>query len=217
MPVFFTAVYLIEGVTRPGYDGWRQAISALSLGPGGWVQQANFVFLGLNVLVVAYAWRRILVGGIGATWYPIMRGIEGLSLIGIGFFSTDPTPGYPPGSAPVQPFSTVHGIVHFACLFVIIFAMMAGLFIMAARFWGDRNWRGWVWYSVIGALLINLFIALFGVANGRGFEYAGVFERLATNIETMWGLVVLARLWTGVPFMASGAQSATTAETSAIS
>src|SRR5262249_53760150 len=48
-PVLFTVVYLIEGVTRPGYDGWKHSISALSLGPGGWLQQANFVFLGLNV------------------------------------------------------------------------------------------------------------------------------------------------------------------------
>ena len=200
-PVLFVAVYLIEGATRPGYDGWRQAISTLSLGPGGWIQQANFVFLGVNVLIVAYVWRRILKGGIGATWYPIMRGLEGLSLIGIGFFSTDPTLGYPPGSAPVRPFSTVHGIVHLALLFLIIFAMMAGLFIMARRFWGDPQWRGWVTYSVVSAVLVNLFIALFGVANSHDFRYAGVFERLSTNFEAIWGLVLLGRLWIGVPFM----------------
>ncbi len=31
----FTLTYLIEGATRPGYDARQQAISALSLGPGG--------------------------------------------------------------------------------------------------------------------------------------------------------------------------------------
>ena len=46
-PVVFDAVYLIEGATRPGYDAWQQAISTLSLGPGGWIQQANFIFLGV--------------------------------------------------------------------------------------------------------------------------------------------------------------------------
>ena len=206
-PVLFTAVYLIEGATRPGYDGWRRSISALSLGPGGWLQQANFVFLGVNVLCMAVVWRRVLAGGIGAAWYPIMRGLEGLSLVVIGIFSTDPEPGYPPGSAPVQPFSTVHGIIHFACLFAIILAMMVGLFIMARRFWQDAHWRGWVLYSVISALLINLFIALFGVANGHDFAYAGVLERLATNVEAIWGLVLLGRLWAGVPFMDAASTS----------
>ncbi len=33
--VGFTATWLVEGATRPGYDAWRQPISALSLGPGG--------------------------------------------------------------------------------------------------------------------------------------------------------------------------------------
>lgn len=200
-PLLFTAVYLVEGATRPGYDGWQQAISALSLGPGGWLQQANFIFLGLNTLLAAVVWRRVLKGGMGATWYPIIRALEGLSLIGIGFLSTDPASGYPPGTLPPPPFSTAHGVVHFALLFVIIFAMMAGLFIMARRFSGDPHWRGWVAYSVISALLINTFIALFGITNGHHFEFAGVFERLATNIEGLWGLVLLGRLWAGVRFM----------------
>ncbi len=38
--VLFTLIYLIEGVTRPGYNAWPQPVSALSLGPGGWIQQA---------------------------------------------------------------------------------------------------------------------------------------------------------------------------------
>jgi hypothetical protein len=31
----FTIAYLLEGITRTGYDAWQQPISALSLGPGG--------------------------------------------------------------------------------------------------------------------------------------------------------------------------------------
>jgi hypothetical protein len=36
--VLFVAVLLIEGATRPGYDGWVQAGSALSLSGWGWMQ-----------------------------------------------------------------------------------------------------------------------------------------------------------------------------------
>jgi hypothetical protein len=180
-PLLFDAVYTIEGVTRPGYDPWRQAISSLMLGPGGWLQQANFVGLGLLTLGAALVWRRILQGGVCATWYPIIRGVEGFSLIMIGFALTDP--------------------LHTFWLFMIIGAMMAGLFVIAWRFWGDPHWRGWVAYSVVSAVLINLFIALFGIAHAQHFAYAGVFERVATNIEAIWGLVLLGRLWAGTPFL----------------
>jgi len=179
-PALFDAVYLIEGATRPGYDAWRQAISTLMVGPGGWVQQANFIFLGVMTLGVAVVWRRILEGGVGATWYPIIRGIEGFSLIMIGFSLTDP--------------------LHTFWLFMIIGAMMAGLFIIARRFWGDANWRGWVFYSVASGVLINVFIALFGIAQHTS-EFAGVLERVATNLEPIWGLVMFGRLWTGTPFI----------------
>jgi hypothetical protein len=201
-PVLFTVVYLVEGAVRPGYDGWRQSISALSLGPGGWVQQVNFALLGVLTVWVAYVWSRILRGGIGATWYPAMRALEGVALMAIALVATDPEPGYPPGAPQVRPFSTVHGVVHFGCLFVIIFTMMAGLLIMARRFRGDPYWRGWTWGSVLAAITINVLIALFGVANAHRFGYAGVLERLDTNVEAVWGLAVLARLWSGVPFMA---------------
>src|SRR5215471_4346999 len=51
--VFFVAVLLIEGATRPGYDAWVQAGSALSLSGWGWMQIANFVVCG--VLVFGFA------------------------------------------------------------------------------------------------------------------------------------------------------------------
>ena len=178
-PALFDATYLIEGATRPGYDPWRQAISTLMVGPGGWVQQANFIVLGVITLGVAIVWRKILINGACATWYPIVRGIEGVSLIMIGFALTDP--------------------LHTVWLFMIIGAMMAGLFIIARRFWGDPNWRGWVFYSVASGVLINVFIALFGIAQHTS-AFAGVFERIGTNLEPAWGLVLFARLWTGTPF-----------------
>src|SRR5215472_2858383 len=76
--LLFTITYLLEGATRPDYNAWQQAVSALSLGPGGWVQQVNFVFFGLVTIAMAFVWRQILKGDVGATWYPILRGLEGL-------------------------------------------------------------------------------------------------------------------------------------------
>src|SRR5690349_13661254 len=180
-PLLFDTVYTVDGAMRPGYSQARDAISTLLTGPNGWIQQANFVVLGLLTLGVAAVWRRILRGGVCETWYPIARGVEGLALVAIGFSLTDP--------------------LHTAWLFVIIGAMMAGLFIIARRFWGDPTWGGgWAAYSVLSAVLINVFIALFGVAQHTSLrEIAGVLERLATNLEPLWGLIIFVRLWRGTP------------------
>ena len=52
----FTGVYLAEGAARAGYRALAQPISALSLGPGGWVQQLNFIVFGMLVCASAAGW-----------------------------------------------------------------------------------------------------------------------------------------------------------------
>ncbi len=174
----FPIIYLIEGAVRPGYDAWRDTISSLSLGPMGWMQQLNFALCGVFVLLSAYVWRRILSGGVCATWYPILRVVEGLALVAIAIFTQDP--------------------LHTAFLIVIMNAMCFGLFVIARRFWGQSQWRGWVMFSVICGLWPMVVMPFFGLAlHGHGAlsAYAGLFERLATNADTVWSLVLLARLW----------------------
>lgn len=46
-PVLFVLVFTIEGWLRPGYSPVERPISALSLGPRGWIQITNFVVFGL--------------------------------------------------------------------------------------------------------------------------------------------------------------------------
>jgi len=197
--MLFPIIYVILGATRAGYDPWRQSISALSLGTGGWAQQLDFVICGISVLWIAYVWRKILAGGICATWYPIIRGIEGLGLVAIGIFSTDPGYGYPPGTPGGPGHSTLGGTLHLIFTSLILNAMCLGLFVIARRFWKNPGWRGWTAFSVICGLLPIVFMPFFiiGQNNRTAFsDYAGLFERLATNADTLWTLVLLARLWT---------------------
>jgi hypothetical protein len=177
--VLFPIAYLIEGVTRPGYDAWRDTISSLSFGPTGWVQQFNFFLCGVSVLWLAFVWRRILAGGVCATWYPILRAIEGAGLAAIAFITLDP--------------------LHTACLVVIVNAMTFGLFVIARRFWRRPLWRGWVAFSVACGLLTLVFMSVFGASlnpQSALSGYTGLFERIATNADTIWGVVILIRLWT---------------------
>lgn len=196
--LLFTTTYLIEGVTRPGYDAWQQAISALSLGPGGWLQQANFVIFGLITIWTAFAWRQFLTGGIGAAAYPIIRGVQGLALIVDGFFSQDPA-GYPAGAAALTT-PGVHAVIHQIFAFVAITAIAVGFCVLAPRLAKEPGWRWWATYSVVSALLTIVFIATFGALNGQHSAIAGIFERLATSVATVWDIIFLTRLWLGTGF-----------------
>jgi hypothetical protein len=50
-PILFVLVFTIEGWLRPGYIPMEMPISALSLGPRGWIQITNFVAFGLLLLL----------------------------------------------------------------------------------------------------------------------------------------------------------------------
>lgn len=196
--VLFPLIYLIEGITRPGYNAWQLAISALSLGPGGWIQQLDFAICGVSVLWLAFVWRKILAGGVCATWYPLIRAIEGAGLLAIAIFSQDPGYGYPVGTPAGPGPSTPGGTLHLAFTILIVQAMCIGLFVIARRFWKNPNFRGWVTFSVICGLLPMALMPLFGVAQNAHSMfsgYAGLFERLATNADTLWSIVLIAYLW----------------------
>jgi Protein of unknown function (DUF998) len=53
-PILFTITFFVQGLFRlEEYDPVAEVVSALEAGPGGWVQQANFVVFGL--LTIAFA------------------------------------------------------------------------------------------------------------------------------------------------------------------
>lgn len=188
--LLFTATYLHEGSTRPGYDAWRQPISALSLGPGGWVQQINFVVYGVLLVLSAVGWYRFLGPGHDAIWFPLLQSISGLCLIGAGVFSLDPLPGYPPGAA-LAP-ATVHGTLHSIVAWALILTLAQGCFTLAIYFVRLFHWRGWAVYSYITGALILIFWGLF-VRNPTG-PLAGLVERLSAGSHDLWICVLTATL-----------------------
>src|SRR5258706_9884107 len=54
-PALFVAVFTLEGWLRPGYEPLRMFVSALSLGPRGWIQIANFMVFGALLFVFTRA------------------------------------------------------------------------------------------------------------------------------------------------------------------
>jgi len=192
--LLFTATYLIAGATRPGYDAGRQPISALSLGPGGWVQAANFIVFGVLIGVAALGWRAVLAPGPGATAIPVLRALAALGLITDGLFAQDPAHGYPVGVvAAATP--TLHGTVHQLAAVVAITALAASSVVFAARFARAPGWRAWTPVAAAAGVLTIVFIAAFGATLAHG--PAGLFERLAGGTQSLFSLAVVARLIAG--------------------
>jgi hypothetical protein len=193
-------VALVEGVRRPGYDAWHQAVSALSLGPGGWVQQVNFILLGCAVLVTVPIWRRILAGGRAAASYPALTALLGSSFMAAAFVPQDPAPGYDPaGLALTGP--TPLGLVHLGIAGIAAACSITSLVLIASRFAGDGHWRGWPAYSRLMAALMIASATTYGVWSTQATGFAGTFERIAVLIPAIWGFTFIRRLWAGTPFM----------------
>jgi hypothetical membrane protein len=188
--LLFTAAYMLEGATRPGYDWLAQPISALSLGPGGWVQRASFVMFGLLMVVSAVGWRRLLAAGRAAVAFPALRALAGVALILDGVFSQDPSGGYPPGATAAQ---TLAGQLHTAFAAFAIGSLAASWFVLARRLKAEPGWRAWAPVAVFTGALSLAFMMAFGAAGAHG-GVAGLFERLAGGVDSLLGLALVVAL-----------------------
>jgi hypothetical protein len=73
-PILFTVTFVVQGLfRREEYDPVAEVVSALEAGPGGWVQQVNFVVFGL--LTIAF------VVGLHLRLRPTRWGFIGPSLL----------------------------------------------------------------------------------------------------------------------------------------
>lgn len=155
-PLLFIVVFLIEGATRPGYSAWRNFVSQLATGDGGWVQTINFLVCGTLVLVFAVALRQAIKGTRGSIGAPVLIGLFAISLLVAGTFATDPALGYPVGAAQVH---TAHGMIHGLAGLFAFTVLPAAAFVMAWHFAALLE-RRWVIYSVaVGVVILVMFVA----------------------------------------------------------
>lgn len=187
----FTLAWLVEGMTRSAYNAWQQPISALSLGPGGWVQSASFLTFGALLGCSARGWRMVLRPGRGSIAIPLLKGLTALGLIVDGIFVQDPANGYPRGSvAPAIP--SLHGTIHLAGAVVAITALALTCFVFSWRFARDAHWHAWAVGAAVSGVLTFAFIIAFGSATQSG--PAGLYERLATTIQGVFTLLLVGRI-----------------------
>jgi Protein of unknown function (DUF998) len=186
----FVLVFLIEGAMTPDYDPLRHPVSSLALGPFGWTQTLNFIFVG--ILTLAFAVGLVRLRGARHKVGGILVGLWGVGLIGAGAFVTDPVSGYPPGTPPTPVDTTTPGTLHDLFSVAAFFALGAACFVLA----GGRGWR-WAMYSVLSgtAFLGAFFVAGIGFSQTEPFvEVAGLWQRVCVLIGWAWLTMLALRL-----------------------
>ena len=150
------------------------------------MQIANFIVCGLLTLGFAIGLRRVFRTGRSSVWGPILLGLFGVALIVAGIFVTDPSLGYPPGTHISGP-QTLHGTIH-GVNAIITFGLLAiACFVMARRFAGDPNWKGWALYSIVtGVLVVMSFIAATVVS---ALDESGVLPGSPTGLLQRIGII----------------------------
>lgn len=184
--LLFVSVFLVDGATRPGYSPVRHTVSALALGPRGWVQGANFVVGG-----TAIAWAG--VGSIvsGGHWAPGLV----LTALGLGLLASavpmDPMRGYPPGTPDTDPeeFSTAHSLHDGAG--ALVFFSLPVLSVVSAFALPGVLWT-------VGAALVTIVLAAALVAFERGWREDSPSTGLAQRAVLVPGLLWVAAVLLGL-------------------
>jgi hypothetical membrane protein len=177
-PILFTAVFVIQELfRRDEYSPMAETVSALEAGPGGWVQQVNFV--GFGLLTIAFA------VGLHRGMRPTRAGVVGPAILvwtGVGlvlaavFALREDAAGatYDPTGL-----HDVNGAVFFLSIGV-------GLVVTSRRMAADPRWRSLATYALAtGIALLVMFVA-FGVLVGPDdaplHPWAGLAQRVVLAV-----------------------------------
>ena len=185
----YVIVGVIEMLTRPGFDPTRHDLSLMSNGDWGWIHISLLILTGLLTIAGAVGMRRVLRGGRGGTWGPLLLGIYGLGLIGAGFFTADPALGFPPGTPADAHAISWHGLLHFICGGIGFLGLIAACFVFARRFAAQRQ-RGWVAYSVAtGVIYLAAFAGIAVRSNSVGVIATVVILAFSVAVVLGWAWV----------------------------
>jgi hypothetical protein len=148
-PALFVAVFLVEGAIRPGYNPLAEFVSALSLGPRGWIQITNFIIFGLLLFAFSRAVAAEFPSGKASRWGLIL-----LTVTAVCYFISGPSVMDPAtGTANELVGATFHGLLHGIMGGIVFLLMPIVMFVYLRRFLSDPKWKFMVvWTWVLGII-----------------------------------------------------------------
>lgn len=196
-PVLFVGVFMIEGWLRPGYDSKGMFVSALSLGPRGWIQIVNFVFVGVSFLIFSGSVAVQFKVGKAHRLAPVLLMIIGFSLLVSGPLVMDPV------TTPILPMSW-HSRLHYFFGALVFSLGPVSCFVFFRRFRSEPNWRSFQWWTFAAGTIMAASVVLLNVELARAptptdahNNWVGVIQRVAIITYMAWtstlGLAMLGR------------------------
>ena len=186
-PVLFTVGFLVQEQLRRGeYDPISEVVSALAAGEGGWMQQVNFVVLGVLTMVFAVGLHRGLAPSRAGIVGPAALFVSGAAnvlatIVPLREDATGAT--YDPGGHQVA------GMLFFASSFVALIAL-------SRRCAADPRWRaisGWLLAAgVMGALSFPLMGVFVLPDDAPLHDWAGLAQRLIVLVLLFPARIALA-------------------------
>ncbi|EPG72672.1 PF06197 family protein [Leptospira fainei serovar Hurstbridge str. BUT 6] len=179
-PALFVIVFTVSGWVRPDYSTVRMPVSALSLGPLGWIQILNFVIVGISFVVFSFALLPVAKGRSWSRILPVLLFLIGCSLAFSGLFTMD-APDIPRTSW------TFHGWMH-QILGATVFLLFPTCCFVSS--WTVRHSRFRRWSFVVGCFIVVSIFAM-KVAQLQGpeaflFSHFGILQRVAIVSYMFW-------------------------------
>jgi hypothetical protein len=184
-PLLFVGIFTLEGFLRSGYDPMKMYISALSLGPRGWIQIANFIMIGLSIFAFSRGIAAEFKSGPASRGGLITLGVMAALFVVSGFFVMDPadTP-----STQLSFRGTVHGLAGG----IIFLLMPVCIFLYWRRFRIDPAWNSFQEWTlglgILEAAGVLFFTAVSKIPEGKSIfaDWLGLIQRTALVPFMIW-------------------------------
>ena len=184
-PPLFVATFLLEGWLRPGYEPLSTFVSALSLGPRGWIQITNFIVFGALLLAFTRAVAAEFQRGKASRGGLILLTIIAVCYLLSGPFVMDPA------NTPREQM-TLHGTLHGIFGAIVFLLMPISCFVFLRRFREDPKWQflqGWTLVlgtiSAAGMILLTVATKLPDTQNVFS-AWLGLIQRTAIVPFMIW-------------------------------
>jgi hypothetical membrane protein len=199
-PLLFVLTFTFDGALTPGYSAINNAVSDLEFGAYGWIQRANFLLLGLLLIVFALAFLQAIRPVLPPGWRQLSAAL--LMCTSVGFLIASLF--LPAARGESQ--RTVHAILHTVAFTLCFTSLGVACLLISVPFLNTHGWGGLGWYSLITGVVTlipplgNLF-SLFASAPqtpisnpGAEFSGGGLINRVGIVIAFAWIVVLAVRL-----------------------
>jgi hypothetical protein len=184
-PALFVVVFSLEGWLRSGYEPLKTYVSALSLGPRGWIQIVNFLVFGALFIVFTRAVAAEFQSGKASR-----GGLVLLTIIAVCYFVSGPFVMDITGTPLNQ--VTIHGTIHGIAGAIVFVLMPTSCFVYLRRFRTDPKWQSLKWWTLVlgtisaaGSVLLTLFTK-FPALQNVFINWLGLIQRTAIIPFMLW-------------------------------